>query len=452
MIKIEIQDPVYAKVTTGIKEVKALLSYESVFYRQGQFRKVRTDYKKSVVSRGGLFPIGLIPRIRKHCKKYKIELKVGVPPISNKIIPKHIEPNIKGITFRSDQLKAIKSTIKKLAGQIIAPTGTGKTVTAAGIISSFPDTKVVFLAHTKDLVYQAYDEFKKFGLTDIGMYTGTDKNLSASIVVATRQSFVKVVEKVGHEFDILIIDECHHITSEKGQYGKILAYCPAPIRIGFTATQNKEQQAMLTTEGFLGPIIAELTWEEGADMEILSEPKVHLIRIPDDNKIKAIGSYKKAYEKGIVSNNRYNRVIINTIKEYNERGESVLVFVTREEHGLVLQKLAERVLNVKVPFVYGKTDSKRRRIIKNRLEKKKFLCVITSVIWQEGINIPSLDAVANAGQGKDEKKVLQLAGRALRRTEDKTVVHIIDFFNPNHKTFIDHFGRRLCIYFDKGWI
>jgi len=60
--------------------------------------------------------------------------------------------------------------------------------------------------------------------------------------------------------------------------------------------------------------------------------------------------------------------------------------------------------------------------------------------------------VFNAGGGKDELPVLQTIGRGLRRTDEKDKVIIYDFFDPSHPYLISHFGQRVTLYMDNGWL
>jgi superfamily II DNA or RNA helicase len=102
--------------------------------------------------------------------------------------------------------------------------------------------------------------------------------------------------------------------------------------------------------------------------------------------------------------------------------------------------------------VYGETPSKQREVIKTDFKAKKTLCVVASTVWREGINIPSLDVVINATGGKSDIAIKQLKGRGTRKYKGKEMLYYIDFFNPNHESFIRHFGVRICLYFDCGWM
>ena len=86
------------------------------------------------------------------------------------------------------------------------------------------------------------------------------------------------------------------------------------------------------------------------------------------------------------------------------------------------------------------------------MEDKKIKGVVATAVFRKALNIRSLNTVINACGGKSEVMTLQAIGRGLRKTEDKEFVKIIDYFNPNSRYLIDHFGRRLCLYFREGWL
>jgi len=77
--------------------------------------------------------------------------------------------------------------------------------------------------------------------------------------------------------------------------------------------------------------------------------------------------------------------------------------------------------------------------------------VICTVVWKEGIDIPSLDCVINAAGGKSEIATLQAIGRGLTKIEGKDETEIIDFLDP-YKFLAQHAIMRLQIYVKMGWL
>jgi superfamily II DNA or RNA helicase len=115
-----------------------------------------------------------------------------------------------------------------------------------------------------------------------------------------------------------------------------------------------------------------------------------------------------------------------------------------------LKDLLERS-KVKVSFVHGTTEGKTRQQVKEALIKKKTKVVISTAVWREGIDIPSLDCVVNACGGKSEIMTIQAIGRGLRKTDEKGEVEIIDFLDP-YRYLAEHAIQRMNVYYREQWI
>ena len=73
-------------------------------------------------------------------------------------------------------------------------------------------------------------------------------------------------------------------------------------------------------------------------------------------------------------------------------------------------------------------------------------------IWKEGSNIPELDVVINASGGKSEMATIQIIGRGRRKTKTKSALIVYDFFDPSSRFLIEHFGFRVSLYTEMGWL
>ena len=144
-------------------------------------------------------------------------------------------------------------------------------------------------------------------------------------------------------------------------------------------------------------------------------------------------------------------MIVELIMKHKRKGDVVLIFVNKIEHGKNLVKIF-RKNKTRVPFVYSDMSILERENIKKSLRKRRQKIAIATTAWKEGIDIPSLNVIVNAGGGKSEVAVLQHIGRGLRRAKNKNKVLIYDFFDPSHFYLISHFGERICIYIDNNWL
>ncbi|MHA2344846.1 MAG: helicase-related protein, partial [Candidatus Hodarchaeales archaeon] len=164
--------------------------------------------------------------------------------------------------------------------------------------------------------------------------------------------------------------------------------------------------------------------------KILSKGKVTLFSVAKSERLKDCYKYWELYEKAIVKNRKRNIRIIKAAKLRNERGLSVLIIVKEIKHGNYLVNIAD-IFSFDILFLQGSTHAS--------------ICVITTDIWREGIDIPTLDVVINACGGKAETKTLQAIGRGLRTAQNKPFMEIIDFLDP-YRHLAEHTIERLSIY------
>jgi superfamily II DNA or RNA helicase len=405
---------------------------------------------------GGQFLTGLLPRVLKHAKKRDRKIEVIGRENIVRIRPLSY-PELKGITFRPDQREVLKTVRLRQRGRILFPTGTGKTIIALGIMSMFPQCRILFLCHTKDLIEQTREELEKYNFDNyyiLGGGHGTDayntiQEQDSAVLLSTIQTMSKYTDIFGAFFDLTIVDELHHVNSTDSQYGKLMQANLSPRRYGLGATEPTKPYEVLVNEGIFGPVIAEMTIDKGIREGIIARPIVNLVNVPYNIKLnqKCGSKYADYYEYGIVQNRARNLALLNEVN-YDE---STLIIIERTNHGEILRKLFKRMHKVKVPFVQGSTTRDIRSKIRGKLKTGKRRIAICSKVWKEGINIPTLNHIIIAHGMKEEKMVLQAAGRGLRTSKGKTEVKITDFLDP-YRYLAEHSIQRIQVYRSKGWI
>jgi superfamily II DNA or RNA helicase len=251
-------------------------------------------------------------------------------------------------------------------------------------------------------------------------------------------------------FDVILVDEAHHVSSFDGLYYYLFTSVLAPVRLGFTATVHKEgTEKSMVLEGLIGPVIGEVTMEEAIAKELIATPSVELISIPRNPNIYELRRYKEIYDAAIVNNRLRNKRITKYISEQKEQGKTALCYINLLEHIDKIKK--ELDPSIKFRVVEGNVKADVREEIKDLLNEKKIDLVIASMAWKEGINIPTVDKIINAGGGKAWISVLQTAGRGLRRAIGKEDVSIVDFIDCG-RYISEHFAERMNIYAENGWL
>lgn len=227
------------------------------------------------------------------------------------------------------------------------------------------------------------------------------------------------------QIKLLIVDEAHHAQADT--YIDLLKKIPAIYRYGFTATPKEPKEDLggyLKVTGILGPIIHRVSVNE-AKARII-QPYLKMFSYDDPREaLQQVQDWQVAYQEGIINNVYRNQKIANIVRYYLKRSRHILVTIKNIKHGELLQEM------LGIPFVQGKDDTKTRQEIKRALQFSSH-AVISTNIFGEGVDIPALDVLINAGGGLSKIAVIQQAGRVLRRASDKDSGLIVDFWDRNN--------------------
>ncbi|TVP77143.1 MAG: DEAD/DEAH box helicase [Gemmatimonadales bacterium] len=156
-------------------------------------------------------------------------------------------------------------------GSVVLPTGTGKTLIALLAIRSQARGTLV-IAPTRALLSQWFIQLADaFGVHQVGVYYGEEKDVRR-ITVTTYHSAFQVLEREGHRFELLVLDEVHHLADTRDgdprAWHDALRVAPASRRLGLTATYPAGAATEL--ERLVGPVVYRRTIGEMADRELAS--------------------------------------------------------------------------------------------------------------------------------------------------------------------------------------
>jgi superfamily II DNA or RNA helicase len=279
-------------------------------------------------------------------------------------------------------------------------------------------------------------------LDDVAMFGAGQKELG-TVTVAMAQSLVKAIKKkpdLLKGFKVIFSDECHHLPSDTLE--AIFNRCPAQYRFGLSGTAFdgnpvRDYRLMAAT----GPIIADVRNKELIDRGVSAKPKVFFLK-SKAKELKDDLTYQEAVKEGIVYNEERNRQILHLVQDLLGQGKkAVLVLSPRKMHGLQLFSLMQSE-SIDVTFNHGSTpDAIRKQSLRNFRDEGGVM--IGSTIYDEGIDVPAIEALILAGGGKSKRQLLQRIGRALRRKKEENVVEIYDFYDWHHSYLARHSAQRL---------
>lgn len=483
---LEIVDSVWVKCSPVTAEiVGTVLTYTDSYWIQGPWKKEQVEYEVSLVEKikgEYFFYTGLLKRAIQAIKKRKETVKI----IDHRNEVFYDDPVVDNAEFRNYQKEALNVLLEQGSGVIKHATGTGKSYIILGIIAAFNQEHILFLVHTKDLMWQLSNLLEKNNIKHSVFHSSAKKDLKGigQVTVTTVQSYRKVCKEYYDEWDVIIVDEGHHINSiyssgkkkKYTQYGDVLLHTDAPIRYALTATLPTSKKQLMCMEALVGPVLHTYEMKEASADGVLASCEVEMIPtnrleqwvVENDYDIRQVlgdvhtekgkkgkpkkyTKYQIVYFNCITQNTERTVRIVKKIQEHTEKGETVLVCASQTPHIENLARMC-RHFNIEPQIVDGDTPQDKRNDIKERFDMGAFPVVIASKVWDEGVSIDTIDVVINAGGGLDSKRVQQIVGRGLRKGIGKTKVKVYDVEDVSHKYLREHTKERKKIYRSLGWL
>ena len=295
--------------------------------------------------------------------------------------------------------EAFKAGYKKLC--CVLPCGAGKTAIFCYLAylntQKKASNRVLILLHRKELLSQTIEAFKAFEI-------GTDH-----IDIAMIQSFKNTLKTGVKPYSLIIIDECHHATSNSFQ--RVLsAYSGVPL-IGFTATPARLDGKPL------GAIFDHLI--VGVDYSYLTENK-YLVDYdyfsPDLNFDFANWKIKNG-DFDTVDNAIHldKKAIYGDILKYLDLSKKTIIYSPTVDYSKKLEAQINEHFNKTVAREFnGMTPQPLRDEIIDDFKKNKIKILINVDLIGEGFNVPSCDCVFLLRATQSLTLYIQQAGRALR--------------------------------------
>ncbi len=315
------------------------------------------------------------------------------------------------------QIEAVQAIAKRKRGIIWAPTGSGKTEVAIGAATLLP-CRWLFLVHRADLLQQTADRYEQrtgapAGIVGDGRFDVPD---DCRFVVCMFQTTHKgltngkrnVTQLVTEWAQGLLIDEVHSEGAES-HYNVVMNARQAYYRVGLSATPLARSDGRnLLIIGSLGPVIYRVLPQVLIDLGLLAQPTIRMLEVRHPPSSKS--TWQGVNSKHVVKSKLRNARVVAAV----QRAEKpCLVFVKQLKHGRDLVKSLEKAgLNAR--FAYGQKSTLQRKELVTQLEKNYVDVLVCNVIFQEGVDIPSLRSVVIAAGGQSIIATVQRMGRGMR--------------------------------------
>jgi superfamily II DNA or RNA helicase len=459
----------------GLKneEVRKKLDLALSYQVQGfQFMRIKSNWdgRYRLLDKRSVFPIGLLPMAENILRTNKVEFQT----IDNRDLLEYsnlmrLDPQ-SGFDPRDYQIDLVDrawEVSQDIGGGIVrAATGAGKTLCIAMIAAKFGIKTVIYVIGI-ELLYQMKETIERaFPHIKVGMVGDghcdvqdvtictiwsaasafnhkakfSDSDLTNDSAKRNRRLNKESVKKMVRDAQMIIVDECQYAASATVQFLHKESGS-AKHRFLFSGTPWRETGDDILIESVGGPKFFDMNASKLINAGWLVPPEIHFVNVP---MMRGVGkTYHEVYNNYIVNNEIRNNKILSATKKLVATGKKVLVLVTKLDHGKILLDLFDSELRASSLDGRNKTVD-RLGAIKD-LQNGDIDVLIASKIFDQGIDIPELDALVLAGSGKSSARALQRIGRVIRKMSGKDKAIVVDFWD-NCKYLREHSEARYRIY------
>lgn len=454
----------YCKVNTTDPQVHAFLDDRFSEYSKGYFfntmyQRHLWDGKFHGYNRlGGTFRSGLLKDVLEVCgKEYEFTLK------DSRVKPVWGQPIVPQLMFTEDerfrqlrdfQVQSVDIMEAEAIGVIKAATNSGKTEIFCEFVRR-TNLRTLVICTRKELFHQTAQRLSTRLGVPIGKIGDGIKKLE-QITVVMPSTAVKNV-KVGRtkklqldekfkdllDYDVLLLDECQNLGDSRVSF--LVERSQAYYRFAFSGTPFlKDKARNLELKSHFGRVIVEITNQQLIQQGISSVPRCYFI--PDNCDDLEGASYDVAYSTGIVYGQSRNAKIVELANLLvNIHHKNVLIVCAQVEH---VESLSRELPDAIVS--HGGCSSKYRMDVLRRLKAGEISCLITTTIYDEGIDTDQIDATIMAAGMMTPEKILQRLGRGLRAKESM-VFWYFDFLDTSNEYLLDHSNTRIKLLKREGF-
>ncbi len=328
-------------------------------------------------------------------------------------------------------------------GQIIMPTGTGKTEVALAAMAR-TKTATLIVAPIRDLMYQWHRRILRAFDVDGGIVGDGLANIKP-ITVTTYDSAYIHMAKMGAGFGLLVFDEEHHLPGKCRREAAILS--TAAMRLGLTATPQRSDGLHKDLDWLIGPVVYDMPFKQAEGSTLAN---FDVVRIPvalSDNeqatydqcsrvirhfitsrrkeqsgyswqdlckesgkKPQARNAQKAYYLKQSIENRAAEKLRVLEDVFRLHKGQQILVFAGSN---IMAIEVSRRFL---VPTILSHTRKRERLAVLDGFAKGRFEVLVANRVLDEGIDVPEAKvAVIIGGQGST-RQAKQRLGRVLRKS------------------------------------
>lgn len=345
-----------------------------------------------------------------------------------------------------DKLQVIRKEQHLYRNLVVAATGTGKTVISAfdyqHFLQSKPQARLLFIAHREEILKQACHTYRSvlgdynFGELWVGNFSPSNSLDHLFVSVATFNNHVDEFKQLGSNYyDYIVIDEAHH--SQASSYRALFEIFSPHILMGLTATPERmDGQSLLPDFG--GRISTEIRLPQALQEGLLTPFQYLCITDSVDLRAEDLWDGSKYFVNKlspVLCNPERVEMICRKLSQYlpDEHDCKALCYCVDKKHAEFMEKEFIR-RGFKARSLTSNNSVEREQLNQDLADGKiNYLFVVD--IFNEGVDIPSVDTLLLLRPTESLTIFLQQLGRGLRLSVGKSILTVLDFVAQVNKQY-----------------
>ncbi len=330
----------------------------------------------------------------------------------------------------------------RLRALVISATGTGKTILAALHVREVAPSRMLFVVHREQILDRAIQEFQRVlgaSREHFGKLSGSRREIDRRYVFATVQTLSRreVLETLDPDlFDYILIDEVHRAGA--ASYTRVINHFNPKFLLGMTATPERTD-GFNVFEIFDYNVPYEIRLNSALELDMLAP--FHYYGVADYTFDDGHVTSEKTPMALLVAEERVEHVLA-ALELYAHAGSRPrgLMFCSRNDEARSLaDQLNSRSLHgvrLRTAALSGDDSIEHRERTVERLEAGELDYILTVDIFNEGVDIPSVNQVVMLRQTQSSIVFVQQLGRGLRKAAGKEYLVVIDFIGNYTNNFL----------------
>lgn len=361
----------------------------------------------------------------------------GAPVEDRRAAPPVVLPPFQG-ELRAYQQEAVDRLVEAEDGVLQAPTGSGKTVITAALISRV-QVRTLILVHTGVLLDQTVERMRAFLGVDPGVIGGGREEMGDVTVAMVQTLRRRDLAPLREAFGMVVLDECHHCPADSFQH--LVQAFASRWRIGLTATPTRKDRLHPVLYEVMGPLVHRVPARDLVAGGALVP--VEVVEVETSFEARYRRDYARLVER-LVRDPERNACIVEHVERYH--GQRSLVLTDRVDHCHWLAEALGR-RGLRVAALTGEVPREDRQQVLARLAGGGIeVLVATTSLVGEGFDLPELDTVFLTTPSGNVARTTQSLGRALRPSPGKTRAVVVDFVDRRVPLLRNQAVRRARVY------